>query len=68
MSNYFDPANKIEKLFTTNYKKYYPSFKEYINKKENGGIIDKNTLDLSKLSSEEKDTLLQLLLQSFWLL
>ena len=50
-------------LFTTNYKKYYPSFKEYINKKENGGVIDKNTLDLSKLSSEEKDTLLQLLLQ-----
>ena len=61
--NVLEMSPEEAELFTTNYKKYYPSFKEYINKKENGGIIDKNTLDLSKLSSEEKDTLLQLLLQ-----
>ena len=52
---------KEAELFTTNYKKYYPSFKQYISKKENGGIL--NNLDLSKLSTVEKDTLLQLLLQ-----
>ncbi len=35
-----------------------------IEKKEDGGIIENNSkLDLNKLSSEEKDTLLQLLLQ-----
>lgn len=61
--NVLEMSPEEAELFTTNYKKYYPSFKEYINKKENGGILDKNTLDLSKLSSEEKDTLLQLLLQ-----
>ena len=61
--NVLEMSPEEAELFTTNYKKYYSSFKEYINKKENGGIIDKNTLDLSKLSTVEKDTLLQLLLQ-----
>lgn len=59
--NVLEMSPKEAELFTTNYKKYYPSFKQYINKKENGGIL--NNLDLSKLSTVEKDTLLQLLLQ-----
>ena len=59
--NVLEMSPKEAELFTTNYKKYYPSFKQYISKKENGGIL--NNLDLSKLSTVEKDTLLQLLLQ-----
>lgn len=59
--NVLEMSPKEAELFTTNYKKYYPSFKQYIRKKENGGIL--NNLDLSKLSTVEKDTLLQLLLQ-----
>lgn len=58
--NVLEMSPKEAELFTTNYKKYYPSFKQYISKKENGGIL--NNLDLSKLSIVEKDTLLQLLL------
>ena len=59
--NVLEMSPEEAELFTTNYKKYYPSFKQYISKKENGGIL--NNLDLSKLSTVEKDTLLQLLLQ-----
>ena len=59
--NVLEMSPKEAELFTTNYKKYYSSFKQYISKKENGGIL--NNLDLSKLSTVEKDTLLQLLLQ-----
>ena len=59
--NVLEMSPKEAELFTTNYKKYYPSFKQCISKKENGGIL--NNLDLSKLSTVEKDTLLQLLLQ-----
>lgn len=59
--NVLEMSPKEAELFTTNYKKYYPSFKQYISKHQNGGIL--NNLDLSKLSTVEKDTLLQLLLQ-----
>lgn len=44
--------------------RYYYRFKKNLPKRENGGLIDQiNNMDLTKLNSIEKDTLLQLLLQ-----
>lgn len=44
--------------------RYYYRFKKNLPKRENGGLIDQiYNMDLTKLNSIEKDTLLQLLLQ-----
>ena len=44
--------------------RYYYRFKKNLPKRENGGLIDQiHNMDLTKLNSIEKDTLLQLLLQ-----